>query len=380
MFTAYSITLIIVALFVIILSMFETDAFNVEFISFGQTRIIRLKYVICAILFTVFGICIKNSYDIGNYRWAYEQRLSHGKEPLFDTIRFFLRDRGVSFETFRILWILVVALLLYIGIRKYCKVPEQVVALTLVLVLFSFITQMRSALTFAVILNAFSLLFTGRRTDKLLYALIVILCGQIHIVSYVFLLFLIVRADGSRSYKGKYFVIVGLFTFVSLLMNTFMVDIVSAVLGFIPGGESIARRIISNISGVGAPIKSAIFNICKQLVLFILTDRACAMLIEEAPVGKKSMYRVISEINTLSLVFIPICIVNEAFMRLFNPIAILQYSMILNVGHNRTEITKNLGFDVTMKTTIVCFTLFVLFMSIRGNPDDFVIIMSSIRW
>lgn len=380
MFTVNAIILSVVAITIFFSCMFEIGSINISlFYPSNQDMNIRIKYLLTISFFLLFGICVKDTYDIGFYREAYVRRVSHGKEPLFDVIQFFFHDAGYDFDTFKSIWIIAVSILLYKGIKEYSKKPEQVVALTFVGVLTSFITQMRSALALAIILNIIPLLFSEKKRDKMLYGLLVIMCAQLHIVAYVFLLFLVVKSNGRRNCKRKYFVALGLLTIVTIGMNAYFVNFLIFILGYFPVLSSMTLRMVSAVSGVNTPIKASIFLVFEHFFLYMQTDRACWIQMEEQPKEVRK-YEVISQINTLSLVFIPICILNESFTRLFNPIMLLQYAMILNVGHKNGGISKSLLFNVNMKTIIICFTVFVFGVSLHSNPDDFLRMMRSLQF
>lgn len=338
---------------------------------------VRFKYLVIIILFLTLGILITDSYDIGFYKIAYEQRIPHAKEPLFDFIQFFFHDIGCSFALFKSFWLFLISLLLYKGVKVFGQKPEQAIALSFFIVLLNFITQMRSSLAFAVLLNCIPLLYSNKPLSKVLYAFFVVLCAQMHAVAYMFLLFLIVKKDGHRQYRKVFFVVLGCLSLLIIGFNTSFVKIVSVLLSYAPISLSLSSRIVASISGIGTPIKASLFLICKQLFLYFLTDKACAI---QAKNDAKSSgkYEAIGEINTLSLAFIPICLVNASFLRIFNPIALIQYAMILNVGYEKFSISKRMAFKVTMKTVLLCFSLFVLFVSVHSNPEDYIRSIGSI--
>ena len=89
----------------------------------------RISFIIILLFFCIVGALITDTYDISSYRYAYDERLSHGKEPLFDSIQFFFHDIGWNFDSFKLLWIIIIAILLYKGIKRISNAPEEVVAL-----------------------------------------------------------------------------------------------------------------------------------------------------------------------------------------------------------------------------------------------------------
>ena len=380
MFTTNAIIVFIAGIIIIAMCMEESLALNISFALPGKSKTkIRLKYLVILAFFLFVGVCVTDSYDISFYRDAYVRRISHGKEPLFDYLTFFCYDRGIGFDQFKTVWLVVITALLYRGIKLYCKKPEQVVAMLFFTGLLSFITQMRSAMAMAIIVNFIPLLYTGKMRDRFKYGVIVILCGQMHIVSYAFLLFLIVKAKGRRIYQKEYYVVLAIVTLLAVGMNAFFISILTAIMGRIPGIAPIANRIIASVSGVGTPIKASLFLIFQQVCLYVFTARACDLQTGENA-ADSTCVGVIREINTLSLVYLPLCVLNASFNRLFVLIAIMQYGMILNVGRKRVGISKWATVNVSMKTALFCLAIFLFLANVHSNPDDFVRIMNSIQF
>lgn len=379
MFTTNALLVITIAIIIIVIAMFENDNNGIKISLTDNSKVgIRPYYLFEMLLFLFFGTCVKDSYDLEFYQDAFERRVSHGKEPLFDVISYFFHDTGVSFECFKFIWLAVITVLLCRGINQFTKKPEQVVALTFFLVLISFITQMRSAMALALILNFIPLLYTGKIRDRVIYGIIVLLCGQFHIAAYVYVLFIIVGNNTKRSYKLGYFVILGIVTMFIVVMNVYFVSFLTSVFSHIPGISSIAIRVIESVSGDITPVKASIFLICEHVVLYILTEKACRLQMKDNS-QEKARINVISEINTLSLIFVPVCILNASYTRIFNPIMLIQYGMILNVGQARIGLSDSITLDIKMKALLICFTIFVVAVTVHSNPDDFVRIMNSIQ-
>lgn len=378
MFNSGAIIVIGMLVLIIIIGLFDNTKEGYYIYSlFGSTKKELTRYSIVMIAFWCLGLIIKDSYDIGFYRDAYERRVSHGKEPLFDIVQFFFHDIGISFDVFKAIWVSIIAILLYKGIKKYALKPHQASAIAFISIFLSFITQMRSAMAFSIILNVIPLLFSGKKRDRLLYGIIVILCGQIHIVSYIYLILLFVGLKKERKFGIRYYIVIVILSVFSLGFNLYFVDIISLIVKIFPAFQSFSERIISSVDGIGTPIKAAIFLIIKQTILFILTEISCKYQ-EEFSFGKLKIQKYISEINHLSLVFLVICIVNESFTRLFTIIALLQFSSIMNTGEYFIEMSVGVDLKIRMKTFLIGFVLLVFAIEFHSNPDDFVRIMNSI--
>lgn len=380
MFTINSIIMMSLAVIFVLLSLTECKIVGTNIYFWEKSKKnVRLYYSFLICFFLLFGVCIRDSYDIDSYRYAYEARIAHGKEPLFDAIQFYFHDNGWTFNSFKVMWLVLTTIFLYAGIKKYADKPEAVVGLSFLSVLPSFITQFRSAFVCAVVLNAIQLLFSGKRRDKIIYTAIVLLCAQIHIMAFLFLIFLFVRGQEKKNYGLRYCGLVSLATLFAIGFNRYMVIIIDVLTEIVPMFSSISDRIISAVSGIETPIKAIIFLICKQLFLYIMTDRACKLSKKKAT-GEITYYNCISEINNLSLFFLPLCIINASFLRVYNPIILLQYAVILNVGNMKMRISDKIGLNVRMKTLLICFALFLFVVDVCSGPDDLVRMMKSIMF
>ena len=342
----------------------------------------NLPYFIIIVCFWLFGICVTDSNDLANYRFAYERKISHGKEPLFDAVSFFFHDSGWSFDQFRILWVTLVVILLYFGIKRYSKNPKAVAGLAVVTVLTGFVVQMRSALVGAVFLNVFPLLLTGKKRDRLIYLLIILLCSQIHIIAYAFLLFLFINAIESKVFRRVYFVLIALVTLVALFGSTLSSSIIYSMLNSLPFGKNLVLRVISYFRGEDIHFRYSVFLIAKHLLLYYLTDRACEMQINKSTSGifSVSQIRMIREANTLMLMFLPITILSASFERLFNCFVLIQYGMVFNVGKSKFRISKKKTWSINMQPVLVIGVLLITFVEWYFSPDDIVRILNSLEF
>lgn len=344
----------------------------------------EIRYFFIVIAFWMFGICVQDTYDIYWYRYLYENRMPHGKEPLFDLLQFSLHDLGVSFSVFRFLWITVIAVLLFRGIRKYADYPSYVFALSIFSILSSFVTQLRSAMVCAIILNIIPLLFTGKTKDRITYIIIVVLCAQLHIVGYAYLFLIVLKRGERRIYKGKYYILVAALTVLAIGMNSVFGNLTLRLLSYIPALENTnsVSRIASSIDGIGAPIKSAVFLVFKHVFLYVLTDYACSRQLEDWTIEyrKRNVIEIIREMNMLFLLFIPIAIIDESFERIFNPMCFIQYAMIFNVRKEKVGLSSKISISIPMDYVLIGLTILMYIVSLKSNPDDFIRMMNSLSF
>lgn len=351
----------------------------------GPSKIIFFDffYDMSFVLFWLFAVCTTDSADLSNYRWAYEQRLSHGKEPLFDVVQFFFKDIGCSFDFFKLVWISVVVVLLYTGIKKYSKFPSAVFGLALVTMLTGFVTQMRSALVGAIFLNAFSLVLSERKKDRVLYAIIILLSAQIHILAYAFLIFLFVKPNKNMVFKKAYYIIIAIVTFSTLFLSRLpFINSIQTMLSF--EGMSVTRT-MSYLQGGDSQFRYAFFLIVKHLFVFFLTNYACKIQLEIVDKNDKENKnqknaRIIQEANTLMLVFLPITIQAASFERLFNYFILIQYATVFNEGKSKIIISDSKKMKLSLQSILVIGMLFITFIELYFSPSDMIRILNSVKW
>lgn len=333
----------------------------------------------------IFAICVNDSYDISNYRYSYEGFHPHAKEPLFDIIQFYFRGKGWSFETFKAVWVSIVYILLFRGIKKYSEEPAAVAALSIISPFMSFITQMRAAIAGAIILNAYSLLQTNRKRDRVLYAIIVILIAQVHSIAYLFLIFLLIKPDDNRTFNSLYYRIAGILIVVALLFSANFTSIIDQLLSalYLPGGLS--TRVMTYFEGEGNSARYKIFLAIKRLMLFWLTDRACDELLIKNSNNTESIQKlnVLKETNIISLIFIPIAILSASFERTFYWLMFIQYAAIFSVGDMRIIVFSRVNINGThwtakLQSLLVFFVFIIFLIELFFSPTDFVTMMNSV--
>ena len=236
-------------------------------------------------LFWFYGVCASDSHDLYYYRYAYDLQIGHGKEPFFDFLTLQSYRMGFNYDTFKLIWFSIISLLMFRGIRQFGERCELTAALVLLAPGSLYITGMRSSMVGAIMLNAFPLLFTKKKRDIISYILVVLACAQIHMVSYVYLLFLVLDAVKGKSVRTVYFSIVFILTAGALLFSTFMNKSIGNLLGkaFSLLGENSAERASSYFSGEGAHFRYQVYLVFKHLFFFYLTDKACKIKINDRP-------------------------------------------------------------------------------------------------
>ena len=339
-------------------------------------------YVLMFFIYWIFSVCVTESYDISNYRFAYDTGSSHGKEAVFDSLQLFCKDIGWSFDFFKAIWVTAVMLLLYFAIKKYSLFPCAVLALAIISPLTGFITQMRSALAGAVFLNAFSLLFSEKKKDKILYAIIIILSAQIHILVYAFLIFLLINPKESKTFNYVYYIVIAVVTVTALFFTSSYSEIIFSLIGRLPIPQVIIARVSEYFSGEATHFRYAFFLAAKRLFLFYLTDRACQ--IQEESCGNTGRehwkFNTVRDANKLLLIFLPIAMTSASFDRLFNCFCLIQYAMIFNVGKSKILLFKKVSWKQSMQSLLILGVVLFFAVELYFSPEDLVEILNSVKW
>lgn len=344
-----------------------------------QKKRLNIEYFVIFVFFWILGVCVTDSNDIANYEWAYNHRIAHNKEYFFDIIQFFFHDAGWSFEFFKTVWTSVVTILLYRGIKKHSKTPSSTVGLALISVMTAFITQMRSALVGAIFLNAIQLIWSGKRKDRVVYLIIILLCAQIHIMAYSFLIFLFINPEKNVNFKKLYYIVISLITLIALFGSSFFFSTIHSMLSLLLAGGDDTARVLSYFGGEFSQFRYAFFLLIKHLLLFFLTDRACALQIKEIGIVGSEIrkFQMIREANTLMLAFLPITILSAPFERLFDCFSLIQYSMVFNVGKSNIVLFSKYSFNVSLQSVMVAGVLLITFIEWYFSPTDLIRMLNS---
>lgn len=373
----------IVALSLLIIGVCTKNQFRLQFtIGRQKSILLDINYLVILILFWLFAVCVTDSYDLSNYRWAYDDRVSHGKEFGFDLVAFFFHDIGWSFDAFKALWVTVISLLLYRGIKKYGNNPGKVVALALYTAFLGFITQMRSAMVGAIFVNAFDLLCSRRKRDRVLYALIILACAQFHIIAYCFLLFLLIPQDGKFVFKRAYYIVIAIITVIAMFGSSFLSSVFGRILSFSSADSNDANRAASYFQGGASHFRYEFFLLCKHYLLFMLTNRVCDRQLANRvlKLKKTRLLQRIMDANSLMLVFLPVTMLSASFERLFYYFALIQYAVVFAADRKPLKIFKRFSWSMSEQSILVIGTLLITFVEWYFSPDDVIRIVNSVKW
>lgn len=337
-------------------------------------------YTIIICTFLCLMLLCKDSYDIANYRRAYDEHIFHSKEWFFDYIRQLSWENGLSFDCFRSIWCIIIVILLYKGIKKYSNYAALVsVFFFIVPFLSGFITQMRNSLAGAIIVYALPFLVSDKKNDYMKYIICVIIASFVHIMSIIYLVLLIPRLV-NVSYKNFHiFCIIG--TCVSVIFIFNITDIMSlwieAYVGRIPN-EFVAKNLLRFRlyfqEGMRSNATGFFFAAGHQLIVYYYSLKAynrCFQSREYVFYNRNSIEK-LGEIMDLLLFIIPLYAISMQMQRIFFYCSPLFYGIIVQ---SNMELHNKKGNKKIMVPSdllyLLGFLIGIYIISIYHTSEDF---------
>lgn len=215
------------------------------------------------------------SYDITNYRSAYDFGLIRGKEPMFDFLQIIFSSLGIPFCVFKLLYSTVVWALLYRGLKNF-TVEVALVATVFVLgPMMGYGTQMRSSMAGAIILNAIPFLLNEDK-NWWKYCVLVITASLFHLMAVFYFIFLIPKCwkINAKKFRKYMYILAILLIPLLLLVRTPVFRFLTLLQTW--SNISIFGRMAQYFSGNMSPnIKGFLYTAGGHFVVFFITDRMC---------------------------------------------------------------------------------------------------------
>lgn len=325
---------------------------------------------------------VTNSYDLSNYRWAYENGIPHGKEKTYDILQEIALNMGCNFYLFKFFWQSLTIVFLYQGLKKYTEYKALLAATFLIVpFLTGFQTQMRSSLAGAIVIFAFPYLFEETKKGVLKYIIWVILAASIHIMASFYLIFLIIpllKINERRLHIISIFLSVvatltihGVFEY-----STEIIQLVANVSN--ENLKSILYRVTiyldpkmrSNLTGF-------MFSFLHQAIVWFLTYRSCKVMTRcNSAFCREAI--VICKMNDIMLLLIPFYVITLQVNRIFYYFLPVCYGAIIQYVIDRRKVIKKRFSEAWMLILLYGTTVFVYFVGIYSNPEEFVKIIKGI--
>lgn len=338
----------------------------------------KIGYISIISIFLLLMLITKDSYDISNYRRAYDEHIFHSKEWLFDWIRQLSWKHGLSFDSFRSIWVFFTVIILYKGIKKYSEYASLVATYFLIIpFLMGFITQMRNSLAGAIIIYALPFLLSDKKNDCLKYIVCVIVASLIHIMSLIYLVLLIPRVININYKIFHRLCIIGtcLFTIIIFNSSDLVISWIEILLDRIPNGFLVTNLLRIRIyfqEGMRSSIMGFFFATGHQLVLYYYSLKSYKRCIYN---GKKVFYKNSIEkagkiMDTLLLV-IPLYAISMQMQRIIFICSPLFYGMIVQNSMELHNEKKRGGLVPRDLIFLLFFLVSIYIISMYHTPEDF---------
>lgn len=300
--------------------------------AFKKRDSVKLYNVIMFFCWVIIALSME-SYDIANYRYAYEQVAPIGKDFFYDTLQLAFSSLGIPFAVFKVFFCTAIWALLYAGFRRFTQDMALAAAIFILGPVIGFGTQLRSSIAGVIILNALPVLL--KKDGKIWkYCFWVAFASCFHLMAAFYFVFLIpklFRGD-SEKFRNVLCVIALILYPLFLLGAKPLADLMVALqpminIGFI---NSILARIVPYLNGQLSPnLTGLMYNSLAHLILFFAVDRMCVIMKRLCRDGQPrflSDYALnyLHKLNSVLLLIVPcyiLCMQFDRFHTYFLPVA-----------------------------------------------------------
>lgn len=342
----------------------------------------EISYWTIILLCWLLMFVVTNSYDLSNYRWAYENGIPHGKEKIYDILQELALKIGCNFYLFKFFWQTFTICFLYKGLKKYTDY-QALLAATFLIVPFltGFQTQMRSSLAGAIVIFAFPYLFEETKKGILKYTMWVILATSIHLMAAFYLIFLIIPFLKISSRRIHVIAIV--IAFISILTIHIIFGYCTQIMQSVSNisNESlkgILYRVTLYLDPKMRPnLTGFMFSFLHQAIVWFLTYRSCKVMIRcNSAFCRRAI--VISKMNDIMLLLIPFYVITMQVNRIFYYFLPVCYGAIIQYIMDRRKKEREKSAQSWMLVLLYGTTVFVYVVGIYSNPEEFVKIINGI--
>lgn len=306
-----------------------------------------------------------DSYDIGNYRKAYDLGILRGKEPLFDLVQFVFFSLKIPFAVFKLVFGTVIWLLLYKALKNYSLDIALVAAIFVLGPMMGFGTQLRSSMAGAIVLNALPILLKkdGRAWK---YCLLVAIASMFHLMAVFYFVFLIPKYSsiGTKPFRNLMCIWAIALVPVFIILAAQISNILKYMQALTNNTsiQSVLSRLELYCSGEMSPnLTGFSFAACAHLVVFFLTDRMCATMLriranlndQDNEKLQLSSYAItyMRKLNSILVLIVPCYILSMQFDRFHSYFVPVCYSLIVQGTKERrlmNDVVQKTGLEKTI--------------------------------
>ena len=297
-------------------------------------------YNVIMVLFWIMIAMSMDSYDISNYWHAYDQGYLRGKEPLFDLLQNAFASAQIPFSTFKLMYGTVIWALLYKALKNFTMDVALAAVIFALGPMMGFGTQMRSTMAGVLMLNALPYLLK-KDGEVWKYCAWIAFASLFHAMAAFYLVFLIpkfLRCDGEKFRNYLCVIAIVLIPVCVVFMTSIskILVVAQSILGM-SEPNNILERLAQYFSGAMSPNTTGfLFATCAHIVVFFLTDRMCAAMLQLRKNGKGeesvlSNYAAeyLWKLNSILVLMIPCYILSMQFDRFLNYFLPVCYCLIV---------------------------------------------------
>lgn len=342
---------------------YSAALFGLLYFAYKKRDSKTLFHVIMVLCWLVIAVSM-DSYDIYNYRRAYDAGVLRGKDPMFDLLQWIFSSLGVPFAVFKLLYGTTIWFLLYRGLKNFTVDLALAAALFAFGPMMGYGTQMRSSMAGAILLNAIPVLL--KKDAKVWkYCAMVTLASLFHLMAVFYFVFLIPKywKIGAEKFRN-YMCLLAL-----ALIPFFLVFAgrISKLLTFMQTWtdlseiNSLLARLARYFSGEMSPnMTGFLYATCGHLVVFVIMDRMCTAMrrIRSDHTAQNSEELLLSDyatsylqkINSIMVLFVPCYILSMQFDRFYAYVIPACYCVIVQ-GIRELRLTGKEWGVITLKIT-----------------------------
>ncbi len=251
--------------------------------------------------------------DTSVYEWIYNEGMRDAFEPLFSAMMLFGRSVGLSFVEFRMVIATLLIFFLNLTFRKICQLKALAAAMYMIAPFPWQISGMRAALACAVVMYGFTFLFDGSKKNVRGYCIFLLIATLIHYSSILFGVMFLVKKNTTKI-RIILFLIIAIMGILIVQHTNLLLNIVShytdreKIITWLSGGGE--KEGYPNLKGFLAELIILFGNI-------YLTQKAKRIVGRHDSTG--SQFRtaeIISDLNIITILFIPFLRLNDTYMRL----------------------------------------------------------------
>jgi hypothetical protein len=333
----------------------------------SKNRVLDVVIILVILGITIIYGGATNNFDYETFKWSYEGLINTNFEPGYKLIETLFANLNVSYNFFRLCIAVISITLVSISVNKFIEKKYKL----LFYISFFFVTvpffaySLRSAIAFSIIMYAFTKLIVGKKMDKFLYFILIIIAMQFHISTVIFLLFLLVPKYKSKNVMSSYIFLYMFFSAILLMTISdsillFFINVIFDLV-LIPLGVSESKLDYTLIEVRFGFILFSISQLGFVTVLYFVKTRMKIDIERTDSIGilKIKLHHFVLYSSYLMFLVIPLMRLNTEYSRLIRGISPLYYLAIFSSLSLLSNKSRKTTIIITTIVTIVNLLIYV---------------------